>query len=226
MKRILEIAATGLLVLSGIAVAAAAVHREFYSGEVSSSLPTAPVDVADWRRFADGGVRFGSPNATVLITVFSDFECPFCRAFHRTLQSARTKMVDSVAVSFVHYPLSYHSKAVPAAIAAECAGDQQRFEPFADLLFELQDSLGTLQWSTIAERAAVGSIVDFDACLLSSEPNVRIENGRELGRQIGVRGTPTILINEWRLSTLPGLGDLESMIRNVAHGRHPLAAPE
>ncbi len=83
----------------------------------------------------------GNPNAPVTIVEFSDFECPFCqRFFVDALQQIKENYIASNQVRFVykHFPLSIHNKAIPAAIASECAGEQGQFWQMHDLIFTKQ----------------------------------------------------------------------------------------
>src|SRR3989344_5249475 len=67
----------------------------------------------------------GNPNAPVKIVEYSDTECPFCKAFHATLQKAAQEYGNDVAWVYRHFPLDQlHSKARKEAVALECATDQ------------------------------------------------------------------------------------------------------
>ena len=72
---------------------------------------------------ADDHVR-GDKNAPVTIIEYSDFECPYCERFHPTMLEVMEKYDGKVRWIFRHFPLSFHPNAKPAAMAAECAGEQ------------------------------------------------------------------------------------------------------
>jgi protein-disulfide isomerase len=68
---------------------------------------------------------------------FSEFECPACGRFAReVIPVIQGEYIDSgkVLLAFWHRPLDRHKRAVPAAIAANCAGAQGKFWPLHDLL--------------------------------------------------------------------------------------------
>ena len=93
-----------------------------------------------------GAPTEGDPGARVVITEFSDFECPFCqRWYYETLPEIRGLVGEDVAIAFLHFPLTQiHPNAATAHAAAECAGNQGEFWGMHDLLFERQD-----EWSRL-----------------------------------------------------------------------------
>ena len=127
-----------------------------------------------------------------------------------------------MSTSFVHFPLDFHRFARPAARAAECAAAQDRFDEFADALFEKQDSLGLKPWGAYANAARVPDVLAFDRCVADTVTVARIENGRALGKQLDVQGTPTVLVNGWRLPMPPDSAELSSIISEVLAGKRPV----
>ncbi len=78
----------------------------------------------------------GSTKPAVTIVEFSDFECPFCKQVQSTLkQIVRELWPDDVRLVFKHLPLEGHRNSLPAARAAYCAAEQDRFWQFHDALF-------------------------------------------------------------------------------------------
>jgi protein-disulfide isomerase len=127
-----------------------------------------------------------------------------------------------VALVYVYCPLPLHRFALPAARVAECAGEQGRFEAMHDQLFEGQASFGIKPWSEYAIAAGVPDLEKFDACTRKSNPISRVEEGIQLGTQINLQGTPTLLINGWMLGHPPSEQELEAMVEAVLAGRDPV----
>lgn len=144
----------------------------------------------------DDGRRLGSADAPIQIIMFSDFECPFCAHAHRALGELRQRHPTQVAVVYRHFTLSSHRHARRAALAAECAGRQGRFEAYADGLFEQQDSIGSVPWETLAERAGVTDLPRFERCLEEREGESTVQRDQRDGVRIGVTGTPTFVIGD------------------------------
>src|SRR5206468_2872217 len=87
--------------------------------------------------------RWRRPGAALAIVEFSDFQCPFCvQAFRDLHELVRSRA--GVSLVFRHFPLdascnrhvkgSLHPAACLAACAAECAGRQERFWEYHDVL--------------------------------------------------------------------------------------------
>lgn len=95
--------------------------------------------------FTNAAIK-GSPDATVVIIEFSDFQCPFCqRWYNDTLPEIDRQIGDDVALVFLHFPIAQlHPNAPTVHVAAECAGEQGKFWEMHDLLFERQE-----EWSRL-----------------------------------------------------------------------------
>ena len=122
-----------------------------------------------------------------------------------------------------NYPLAQHRFARPAAKGLECADAQGRAPAFLDLTYEKQDSLGLKTWESFATEAGLKSAAAFGKCITEPSHTERIEAGVALGHRVGVHGTPTIIINGWRLATAPrSSSELSAMISRVAEGGTPV----
>lgn len=72
-----------------------------------------------------GRTLYESVAAPIQITVFSDFQCPYCASLAKTLAVVVTDDPGRLFVRHRHYPRgASHPYAEEAALAAECAVDQ------------------------------------------------------------------------------------------------------
>jgi protein-disulfide isomerase len=137
----------------------------------------------------------GNPHAPVVMIEFSDFECPACGHFAReTLPLIQKEYVDTGKVSYAyrHFPLmGVHPFASGAAIAAQCAAEQQQFWPMHDRMIANQLALTPDVFKGYA-RALDFDEQGFSNCLQSS-PTFLTRDLAE-GRTLGVRMTPTFVI--------------------------------
>ena len=148
--------------------------------------------------------RLGSATAKIGIVEFSDYQCFYCRDFHRQ-QFVRLKKeyIDTGVVQFIHkdLPLRMHPQAVPAARAAHCAGAQGRFWEMHDALFSNQGRLNESLYPALARQLNLDE-ENFKACFSS----LRFEQGikQDLGaaRMLGLTGTPSFLIGNIEGDTL------------------------
>ena len=149
----------------------------------------------------------GSPDAPFTIVEFSDFECPACgHAFGDLRNLVRTR--SDVKLVFRHFPLDsrcnremkqqLHPDACQAAAAAECAGQQDRFWEYHDLLFEHQKALDRDSLFRYARDLGL-DITQFRTCLDDPATMARIAEDVSAGAHLGIESTPTIFINGRRI---------------------------
>jgi protein-disulfide isomerase len=221
---------TFILTLAALAIAATYVHREFKirTGPVRPN-PNVPVFQSGWERAFEVGRTVGDSAARVHIVEFSDLECPFCAEayarFHSDTSSIARRYKSSVSYTFVHFPLSMHRFARPAARGAECARAAGRFFPFVQAVFARQDSIGLRPWSAYARDAGVSDILTFEKCAGDATTVSSIDDGFALGRSFQVASTPTILINGWKFTGLLDDSAYTGTIDALLMGRKPPGAP-
>lgn len=91
------------------------------------------------------------------------------------------------------------------------------------LLFEQQREFGSVPWADFAKQVEIVDVEQFDACMNDGRSLQRIQQGRELGDKLGVRGTPTVIVNGWMLPVPPSSEDFDKIVTNVLDGRPPTA---
>lgn len=136
----------------------------------------------------------GNKDAKVTIVEFSDFECPFCSHAADAVHEVEKKYAGKVRVVFRDFPLSFHANAKAAAIAANCAKEQDKFWPFHDQLFKNQKALEPTAFKTYARVAGLDG-EKFDTCLASNPYAAEVEKDVKDGEALGVEGTPTFFVN-------------------------------
>jgi protein-disulfide isomerase len=152
--------------------------------------------ISDWEEANSLGIRTGPRDAPFVVTVFVDFECPYCSGVVPRVDGLLREFPEEVAIVFHHLPLSGHANALPAAIAAECADRQGRFWEMYRALFAGQDSLGERPWLDFASAAAVPDIAAFEHCLgMPPDSFPRIAHGESLAQRAGIDATPTVWLN-------------------------------
>ncbi|MDP2631226.1 MAG: DsbA family protein [Candidatus Uhrbacteria bacterium] len=143
---------------------------------------------------ADEHIRGDIQNAKVVLVEYSDFECPFCGRHHPTMLDIMDNYGDDVAWVYRHFPLSFHAEAEPAALASECAAEQDKFWEFADVMFENQDELSDELYLTVAGDIGL-DVSAFTECYESNAYSASIEEDLASGQLAGVRGTPATFVN-------------------------------
>lgn len=173
-----------------------------------------PDRIKDWRFLASGGHRIGSASAAVTIVEFSDFQCPFCAQFYHEFESLRTAYGESLALVYRNLPLPQHQYAFVAAVAAECAARQGRFESMYHALFDDQQSFGTRSMVSYARAAGVSDTASFASCLGSDAVARVVERDRDEIQGLGAGGTPTLFVNGETVRGTPSELELRRIIRS------------
>ena len=73
---------------------------------------------------SDSDWSIGPEDAVLTIIEYADFQCPYCADASLSLIEYQKEHSSEVRLVFRHFPLSFHEKAVPAALAANAAGYQ------------------------------------------------------------------------------------------------------
>ena len=164
--------------------------------EVTYNSPDELIELAQ-------GVESGNPNATVTVMEFGDYQCPACQNFFRQAKPILdAAYIEPGRIRFVYYdfPLeAAHPNAFLAARAARCAGDQDAYWQFHDVLFTNQ-----LSWAGQADPVGdfAGYAQDlgldeatFRQCVQSDQHAQVVSANQLLGLQLGAQSTPTVIID-------------------------------
>jgi protein-disulfide isomerase len=217
-NRLFSAAVQGILAVCAVVVTALVVRRELFLPPVPSAPTTEARHVDDWKRYGASGNRLDPDGAAATIVVFSDYQCPACRALASQLQTIRAEFPGRVAVVMRNAPLQIHPFAIPAARAGECAARQGRFAAFHDALFASQGDIGVVPWPEFAQRARVGDVEAFERCRTGSAPEAALRRDQADARSLGVTATPTYLINDLEfVGTMP-LDSLRAHVRRAVAG--------
>jgi protein-disulfide isomerase len=143
----------------------------------------------------------GEDSATVTLIEYSDFQCPFCKRFYDSVLSRIVTdyvKTGKVKLSYKNYAF-LGDESRWAAQAAECAADQGKFWEMHELLFTRQQGENTGAFSkenliNLAKEIKVDS-AKFSDCVNQDATLARVQEDISEGNRIGVRGTPTFLLN-------------------------------
>ncbi len=165
-------------------------------GVLFLSRPATPIDKSIL--ISESTHTFGNPNAEVWLVEFSDFECPACRVFAKTVEDLMKTHKDSLLFAHRHFPLPQHAFSMKTAIAAEAAGKQGNFWEMTSVLY----GLTPLSDETIAKSAGTIHLDEARFASDSADPTLRtvVETDRSLGDSLGVNATPTFYLNGIRLN--------------------------
>jgi protein-disulfide isomerase len=189
-----RIAMIGIIVVGALFVAAALIYPNLKPvGEIASADSNPRINAND--------NAMGDPNAPIKIEEFSDYQCPYCERFVKETegQLENTYVADGT-VYFVYRSfgsfIGPESKA--AAEAAYCAGDQNKYWEYHDILFANQTGENVGAFSDRRLQAFAETLnLDmnaFNSCFNSGKYSSRVDQDGVDGKAAGVTGTPAFLL--------------------------------
>jgi protein-disulfide isomerase len=148
----------------------------------------------------EGEPSLGNARAPLTIVEFSDFECRYCQQFHQTVMpNLKKKYIETGLVRFIHkdLPLPFHRQALPAAAAARCAGEQNKYWTTYGALFDGQSCLQCKGVVAIARERGVDA-KKLQACMNQDATKALINANVSEAQLHGIRATPTFVIGPTR----------------------------
>jgi len=153
---------------------------------------TSSVIESDWIK--------GNKEAKIVITEYSDFQCPACASYYGVVKQIHKDFGDNLAIVYRHFPLrQIHANAEIAALSAEAAGKQGKFWEMHDMIFENQK-----KWEGEKNAGEIFikygedlglNIEKFKQDLDSKEVKDKVEADYQSGIKAGVNHTPTFFLN-------------------------------
>ena len=142
----------------------------------------------------------GNLDAPIKTVEYSDFECPFCKRFHDTMNEVMDKYGDSGEVAWVfrQFPLEqlHPVKAQAVAVASECAAEQggnDTFWKFTDGYFDVTLTNNRTDIETVIPQLVKEAGLDqtaFQTCFESRKYDDHIAADIANAVETGGRGTP------------------------------------
>ena len=175
---------------------------------------------------ADSFRSIGEADATVVVTEFSDYQCPACASVEQQVIPALIEQyVETGKVRFVYreFPLtSIHPNAQKASEAAVCAGQQDEYWEMHERLFANQGEWQGETDPTAIFKGDAGEMgldtTAFDQCLDSGEAAVTVRGDLLAGEALGVSATPYFFVNDLPIRGGLPIETLGQVIDYVAAG--------
>ena len=149
----------------------------------------------------------GREDAPLTLVEFTDLECPFCRQFHvTTFEQIKKNYIDTGKLRFVtrDLPLPFHANALPAAHAARCAGEQDRFWEMRHVLTVNAAALGRDALFTFAKDLGL-DMNRFGACFAGERHKAAIDRDVADAQAADVNGTPTFVLGKTTTGDFEGV---------------------
>ncbi|MEO8540218.1 MAG: thioredoxin domain-containing protein [bacterium] len=221
----------GFLALAVVVVILVLVFGGGSSSSDSDLVANLEKHSADFPTELASGTKVGKDDAPVKITEFEDFQCPFCLRYTGNQEGdviSELVKTGKVQIEYRHLPI-LGNESVSAAVAAQCASEQDKFWQYHNLLFLTQAKAG----QATTEKSNVGRFSDdklkqfasdvgldrtkFDTCFDNRTPLDLILQQQRDANSFGISGTPGFLINGQALGTgTPNtIDDWKQIVTNV-----------
>ena len=201
-----------LLAISGVIVLLAIVHGYFFaqgsSGDADfvSKLEQAQKNLP---KDMQNGTKLGKDDAPLKLVAYEDFQCPFCLQYTANQEGELIEKyvkTGELQLEFRHLA-QLGAESVRAAIASQCAADQNRFWEYQNKLFRVQAEAGQFK----SEKKDAGRFSDsnlkgyakelslqsdtFDKCLDTSQHLDQVQQQLLDARAQKITATPGFVIN-------------------------------
>lgn len=167
----------------------------------------------------EGRPSFGTPGASVVISEFSDFECPYCREEAKLIRDNLLKTYPKdVRLYFYDFPLEQiHPWAKAAAMAGRSIFKQSAsaWWDYHDWIFDKQADItaDNLKAKVLEFAKAKGLDVEqLSKSMDSRETEAEVNGTVQLGQSLAVNQTPTLFINGRRVAGASSWNDLKFVI--------------
>lgn len=162
------------------------------------------------------GAIAGNPNGDISVVVFFDYACPYCRQGHADVtQLARAD--GNLRIVYRDFPvLSPASE--EAAMASLSAAQQGRYTSFHNAMFEAP---GKVAHERIIATVRIAGLDEMRTARDLTAPALKAEIRRnlDLGRALGLTGTPSYVIGDRILSGAVGFEKLKAAVAEAREAR-------
>lgn len=153
----------------------------------------------------------GDINAKITIIEYSDFFCLACKTLNTNLQEIEKLYGNNVKIVFKALPVINQLEGKNATLAAYCAGEQNRFWEYEDLLFQNSTLLYDQTYKELAKALNLNE-QNFNTCLASQRYEALINNNLAEALRLEITSIPTLYINNQKMENYITLKGLKSII--------------
>lgn len=169
--------------------------KEAYKIEIKLPFPDLPRQKVS----ADDDPFLGTDGAPVEIIQFAEFQCMYCAKALPVVDQLLEAYPGKIKMVYRDFPLGFHDRAIPAAIAANCATEQGKYWEMHKKLMENQSALQETHF--VQHATDLGLDLDkWNACRQNPASEAEVRKDMEDAAAVGVTGTPAFFVNGIMLS--------------------------
>ncbi len=159
----------------------------------------------------DDDPSIGPVDAPITIVQFAEYQCPYCGKANESVDQVMKEYAGKVRMVYRDFPLSFHDRAIPAAVAANCAGAQDKYWPMHEVLMANQQALQESDFQGYAQKLEL-DLPKWEACRQDPAQAAEVQKDMEDGAKAGVSGTPAFFINGIMLSGAQPFSEFKAII--------------
>lgn len=173
-----------------------------------------PITDSDFR-LASATEKFS--DAPLRISVFSDFQCPFCKYAAQAVEEVIQAYEGKINAQYFFYPLdnacnhnvqhAMHPFACKAAALAAC--DKDKFKKIHDDIFENQANLSNDYLEKLAKDNGL------EGCFESDEAKKKVLDAIAMGDAFSVNSTPVMIINGRKITAALEAVNLKAILDSL-----------
>ena len=147
-----------------------------------------------WPELARDAPVVGLGDETPFVIEFVDYQCVYCRRFHRTLDSIMSASDLELRLAIRHNPNPGNAASREAALASICAQFQGEFESLHNYLLTSDDWYDSADWRDLSAAVGVPEPDSLVSCLASERADSVLDIDSEIAASLSLRATPAFAI--------------------------------
>ncbi len=166
-----------------------------------------------------GQPSMGTVGAPVVLSVYTDYQCPYCREQAKTLRANLMKTYPKEVRLFIHdFPLEQiHPWARPAAVAGRCIylQGEENYWKYHDWVFDQQQAVKAETFRGMLMSWAPANGIDslqLTRCYDNKETDGEVTQDLAGAKKLGINSTPTLYVNGRKLAGNVSWEQLKSII--------------
>ncbi|MCW5590406.1 MAG: DsbA family protein [Legionellales bacterium] len=197
MKKLISLVLGFMLILSG----------QVYAEKIQQLL----TDLFTPKLTPTSTVVLGNPQGDVSVIEFTDYNCPYCRLMTPVINQLITAD-KHIRLVVVDYPVVTKTSEL-AARAALATREQQKFAEFHEALMKFKGRLEEGDILSIAKKQQI-DVTQLKKSMDSAKIRDEVANNIHLGNELGIQGTPTVIIGKTLLNQQENLTNSPRPILN------------
>ncbi|NMR31203.1 DsbA family protein [Crystallibacter degradans] len=141
-----------------------------------------------------------APDEKAVLVEFLDFECEPCLTAYPFVEELRADYGDKITFVHRYFPLPGHKNSMNAALSAEAAAQQGKYEQMYKKMFDTQTQWGESDddqsslFRSYAQELGL-DMAAYDAAVADPATRERIEADKRDGQALGIAGAPTFYLD-------------------------------